>query len=88
MKLEIGQPHDGQDFPLGAEFVVSGIVVGTDVGGEPQPIESVTVEVDGGRPVAASLGPPPAPAPMTLGLQSYRGFDWRPRSASGHGEGG
>jgi len=68
--LVIAQPQVDQDFPLGTNFVVSGIAVGTDVGGESHPIDSVTVQVDRETPVYANLGPPPHPAPMTLGFSA------------------
>jgi len=54
VKVTIRQPHPGEEFPVGAEVPVAGSAVGTG-GAEPHPIDLVTVQVDAGPVVEATL---------------------------------
>ncbi|MEH2539201.1 FAD-binding protein [Bradyrhizobium sp. AZCC 1699] len=64
LALSIAQPHNNQEIPLGVNFEVRGAVSGTG-GLEPNPIESVTVQIDGGQRANAILVPSSRPRGAT-----------------------
>lgn len=71
-RLTIRRPRMHQQFPVGADFLVSGTAVGTG-GAQPRPITSVTVQVGGQPPVEADLtAGPPTQSPATSFSASVR----------------
>jgi FAD binding domain/PASTA domain len=61
LRVVIRDPQPDQEFPVGAEVLVEGLAAGTG-GAEPHPIDQVTVRLDAGPEVQATLTRPPAPS--------------------------
>src|SRR5215208_572346 len=77
--LTLAQPLPNQEFPIGVDFVVSGTAVGTwvqlpeELKPRPDPIRSVTVQVDNELPVVkaalARSGSPPLVADFSATIR-------------------
>ena len=79
--VQLQHPRDNEPIPAGVPFAVAGLALGTG-GAEQHLVETVTVAVDSGQPLAAKTKAVPK-QPGRSGLTRPRLSQTRPRTALG-----